>query len=195
MQDANKTVLMPQRPEPKIIEDSPYDSLTTLELFTPEECAQAISSFDDVEWSHEEVWRQSHVKFLQPDKVSKVSVFDRVLGGMLKANEFFQFEVDQFAAVQLARYEVGGFYDWHVDIGPAYMGNRKLSMTVQLSAPEAYEGGDLIVETGRAAPITMSREIGSATVFPSFVRHKVSEVTKGTRYSLVVWAAGNNRFR
>ena len=31
---------------------------------------------------------------------------------------------------------------------------------------------------------------GSLVVFPSFVKHRVKPVTKGTRYSLVIWNLG-----
>jgi len=31
---------------------------------------------------------------------------------------------------------------------------------------------------------------GSLVIFPSFVQHRVKPVTKGTRYSLVIWSLG-----
>ena len=37
---------------------------------------------------------------------------------------------------------------------------------------------------------TEIRPQGSVIVFPSFVWHRVTPVTKGTRYSLVLWTCG-----
>ena len=77
---------------------------------------------------------------------------------------------------------------------------RKLSLTIQLSDPEDYEGGmfeQRILrknDEGDLNAITNSLESikprGSLLVFPGFVYHRVMPVTKGTRRSLVAWAVG-----
>ena len=66
---------------------------------------------------------------------------------------------------------------------------RKLSVSVQLSEPEKYKGGDLIIYEGVDETIA-KKFIGSITVFPSFMEHEVRPVTSGTRYSLVGWITG-----
>ena len=65
---------------------------------------------------------------------------------------------------------------------------RKLSVSVQLSDPDTYDGGDLIIDGSREhhAP----RERGTMTMFPSFIKHHVTPVTRGTRRSLVAWIGG-----
>ena len=79
--------------------------------------------------------------------------------------------------------------------------NRKLSMSVQLSKPEDYEGGDLRFnlrgldshfEDTIMSPPPEFKQQGSIVVFPSFLWHKVEPITKGTRYSLVMWSLGGN---
>jgi len=71
---------------------------------------------------------------------------------------------------------------------------RKLSVTINLTDPSTYDGGDLMFDLGEndGGKITASeaREQGSVIVFPSFLYHCVSPITKGTRYSLVNWALG-----
>ena len=74
---------------------------------------------------------------------------------------------------------------------------RKLSITVNLSDPNDYEGGNLLMDFGEHVEggngqeeITKIRPQGSCAVFPSFINHCVTPVTKGTRYSLVLWALG-----
>ena len=87
---------------------------------------------------------------------------------------------------QFTRYDVGEYYGPHFDIGPGKLTERKLSLTVQLSAPEDYTGGELIIYPEFVAP----KDQGTMTVFPSFMCHNVNPVKTGVRYSLVSWLAG-----
>ena len=110
-------------------------------------------------------------------------------------SRLFGFELTGFdSEMQVARYDAAreGGYDWHIDFGPGFQG-RKLSLSVQLSKPDAYEGGDLEFDVG-LGPKSAGRECGLAIAFPSFIRHRVTPVTRGTRYSLVAWLCGP-RFR
>ena len=120
-------------------------------------------------------------------------VFEKLLAIVTAANkEYYQFEVNQFNAVQISKYEVGEYYHDHLDIGPGVLGNRKISLTLQLSDPDSYEGGDLVLDF---TDFRASRQLGSITLFPSFIKHGVRPVTKGTRYSLVAWISGKDRFK
>lgn len=74
---------------------------------------------------------------------------------------------------------------------------RKLSVTINLSTESSYEGGNLKFDLGphhtkdtRYVECTEIRPRGSMIVFPSFNYHQVTPVTKGTRYSLVIWFLG-----
>ena len=73
---------------------------------------------------------------------------------------------------------------------------RKLSVTINLNKPGEYEGGNLKFDYGPHTPGERYHECieirpqGSIIVFPSFMYHQVTPVTKGTRYSLVLWALG-----
>ena len=88
----------------------------------------------------------------------------------------------------------GGHYGWHQDIGPGPMSKRKVSITVQLSDADEYEGGDLEIFKGGnldhadKAP----RGKGVVFIFPSFMMHRVTKVTKGTRRSFVLWVGGTH---
>jgi PKHD-type hydroxylase len=87
-------------------------------------------------------------------------------------------------------YGNGGHYDWHVDLGPE-MSNRKLSVVLQLADPNNYAGGDLEINCG-GFPYTVPRQLGLLCFFPSFLLHRVTPVTSGTRISLVTWLCGAN---
>jgi PKHD-type hydroxylase len=83
----------------------------------------------------------------------------------------------------------GGHYNWHVDLGEKNYEPRKISLSLQLSAPSDYEGGDLILEAGDG-PYRAEKARGTLIAFPSFVLHRVVPVSAGTRKSLVIWVAG-----
>ncbi len=72
---------------------------------------------------------------------------------------------------------------------------RKLSVTINLSDENSYEGGNLMFDFGQHVEnqlheCTIARNKGSIIVFPSYIDHCVTPVTKGTRYSLVNWLLG-----
>jgi len=86
-----------------------------------------------------------------------------------------------------------GHYDWHMDLGSqGFMKFRKISVTVQLSDSNEYEGGDLQIWTGGQYPMTAPRGKGNVVIFPSFMMHRVTPVTSGTRKSFVLWLGGEH---
>jgi PKHD-type hydroxylase len=92
---------------------------------------------------------------------------------------------------QIGRYKSAdeGHYDWHMDAGPPIDGvQRKLSISILLSDPSEFEGGELQFKGIEDQKILTKQ--GSIVVFPSFIEHKVTPVTKGVRYSAVTWASG-----
>ena len=87
--------------------------------------------------------------------------------------------------------EGGGHYDWHMDCGANEQRQRKISVTVQLSDDEDYEGGELQLWRGANA-LDAPKGKGTVVIFPSYMMHRVTEVTKGTRKSLVLWVGGDH---
>jgi PKHD-type hydroxylase len=81
-----------------------------------------------------------------------------------------------------------GHYDWHVDHGPIRV-LRKLSISVQLTDPSLYDGCDLQFQAGNRIE-TAPRTRGSVIAFPSYVLHRVTPCTRGTRKALVAWTTG-----
>ena len=121
----------------------------------------------------------------------------------------WNFEWDRSESCQFTKYKHGQYYDWHCDswektykkAGPENGKIRKLSVTCQLTDGSEYEGGELEFDFRNYSPhmreetqhLKQAKEIlpkGSIIVFPSFVWHRVKPVTKGTRYSLVLWNLG-----
>jgi predicted 2-oxoglutarate/Fe(II)-dependent dioxygenase YbiX len=83
----------------------------------------------------------------------------------------------------------GDHYAWHVDIGDGSTASRKLGFTVQLSASDEYEGGDLEFHNFPADRSAFRRK-GMLLVFPAFWLHRVTPMTRGTRRVIVGWVHG-----
>lgn len=134
--------------------------------------------------------RDSFVQFLFPNEVTRW-VFER-LNAVVNAmnDEFFEFDLTSMdQGLQFTRYSAPGeHYEWHIDRG-MLSGTRKLSLSLQLSDPDDYKGGDLELWFG-GEPVKASRERGVMTLFPSWAMHRVTPVTEGVRYSLVCWVSG-----
>ena len=115
--------------------------------------------------------------------------------------------------MQYTRYGEGLVYDWHNDSGlavqykPRSVGNqgdaiqedyinentelvRKLSFALQLSSPDDYEGGNVVLldETGKK--YIVPRQRGTVVLFDSRTQHRVNKVKSGVRKSIVGWVVG-----
>jgi PKHD-type hydroxylase len=135
--------------------------------------------------------RRSRVVFLGPEQ-KYAWLYNRLWAAVQACNpQCFDVDVTSVEGnVQVARYDSAerGFYDWHFDFGPARP-LRKLSISVQLSNSEDYDGGDLELLYGNS-PTRLDRMRGAFIIFPSFMLHRVTPVTRGTRWSLVAWILG-----
>ena len=121
-------------------------------------------------------------------------VMDRMVRLVGQANrEAFGFDLTEFAeSPQVARYgaERAGHFDWHSDIGAGALARkRKLTVVVQLSDPSDYDGGTLELRPDSNVA-AIPRQRGTASLFPSFALHRVTPITRGTRWSLTLWAHG-----
>jgi PKHD-type hydroxylase len=127
-------------------------------------------------------------------------IYDLVFSYMRSANTQagWDFEVDAAEVMQIGKYSKGCFYDYHKDGDGIttydtpennWTNNktRKLSMSILLN--EDYEGGDFKFYDDEEFALK-EKSKGSILVFPSYMQHCVKEVTKGNRYSLVVWFLG-----
>ena len=118
----------------------------------------------------------------------------------------WNFDWDFSESCQFTKYGPGQHYGAHCDSWENVYANpenkdthgkiRKLSVTCSLSDPSEYEGGELEFQFRNQDDPTPKKKCveilprGSICVFPSFVWHEVRPVTKGIRYSLVIWNLG-----
>ena len=120
-------------------------------------------------------------------------IYERLTDLVIRNNNlFFNFDLTMIENLQFTYYnsEEKGCYKSHVDpLNWNLPHNRKLSIVVQLSDPNDYEGGEINLYYSNK-PITIKKEKGYVVSFPSYVLHEVTPVTKGERYSLVIWVHG-----
>ena len=111
---------------------------------------------------------------------------------MLQANNnHFGFDGMQLSEPgQFTHYLTGGFYEWHMDNDVQAKHQppvRKISMTLLLSDPSAFDGGELeFIDDEKEVKLKQ----GQAVFFASWLRHRVKPVTRGERTSLVMWFGG-----
>jgi PKHD-type hydroxylase len=167
------------------------------EAFTPEQCDDIIRAGKErvlepgkvsAQNVLKEDYRKSNVAFLTPSEIRET--YQKLTDYVLSLNErYFRFDISGFnEELQFTEYETGGVYNAHID-KQLRERVRKLTVVVQLSDPLDYEGGDLELifgDEGKALP----RDRGMLLLFPSYVLHRVTPVTSGTRHTLVGWITG-----
>jgi len=116
----------------------------------------------------------------------------------------WNFQWDWNEPSQFTIYNKNQFYGWHTDQGPEPLMSednningkqRKLSLTLQLTEPSEYEGGDFQFKwfDGKKIKIDTPKSLtalGTIIIFPSFIWHQITPITKGKRQSLVNWSVG-----
>jgi len=201
---------LPKKEEPKKIENSAWsfelDPVNSYaywnNAFSKIECEQIInlgkdkglskgSTLNDTKEkkSNKEV-RDSKVTWLYPTD-NMEWVFRRVTDITLNLNErFFKFDLfGMLEGFQFTNYEApGGKYGRHVD-STFNINVRKLSISIQLTNPTEYEGGELYLYSDEEGKV-MDKTQGTLIIFPSYTLHEVMPVTKGERNSLVSWVTG-----
>jgi len=110
-------------------------------------------------------------------------------------NQFFNFTTRNFTRFDCVNHNiykanVEGQYEWHYDgelFDKGY--TSKLTALINLSEKE-YEGGDFYIWWGEPLHVKEFKKPGAVLIFPSFMAHKVTPVTKGERITLAVWKKG-----
>ena len=135
--------------------------------------------------------RSSKISWLYPNDNLEFA-YRKITDVVLNLNkQFFQFDIFGLnEGLQFTNYKApSDKYGRHIDRSYDFL-VRKLSISIQLTDPNEYEGGELILyEDDRGTE--MKKEQGTLILFPSFILHEVKPVTKGERNSLVAWVTGN----
>ena len=179
-----------------------YQATTIDDVLSPDQCKQIIAEANRSGWEKGRVWKakdqmHSYVdeRYLKSNRavIEFDWLTDRLTEVFHETNDrIWQFDLDGKVSTRVARYVPGEFFGPHIDLGGELGFNRKLTMSVQLSDPSEYHGGFLALQYVDTDAATAQ---GSGTMYPTFVPHKVTEVTQGVRYSLITWIDGTRPFR
>ena len=147
--------------------------------------------------------RVSNLKFYGFDQINDNTlwIFQRINSAIEIANNtYYNFDLNGYDYFQYTEYNSSenGRYDFHIDtlFGPVLSKDmiepRKLSVTICVNEPGSeYEGGEFQINLGNESkPATVETKKGRMIVFPSFMIHRITPVTKGKRKSIVVWITG-----
>lgn len=150
------------------------------------ECSYVHEEFD---LPNIESYRACDLNFVEEgSKIHKI-----ISGTFKQLNEkHFHYDLCGTIEVQIIRYKVGGNYNWHADYGLSHNKEnvRKLSISMQLSNFDEYEGGELIICDHSRNYFPLGKRLGDSIIFDSKSPHKACPVKSGTRYVLVAWAHG-----
>lgn len=192
----DKSLIFPSNPKidqtnyywfENIFSDEEYNYINNLQELYQFEKATVID--DSV--NSENQARKSEIKWLHHDEKSDW-LYNKIETMVMEANQTWGFDLYSIKdSIQYTEYyEGGGHYNWHMDTGPSPINNRKISITIQLSSPDEYEGGNLDIWTGNGIQ-TCPKQKGVAILFPSYMLHRITPVSSGIRKSLVLWVGGS----
>lgn len=147
---------------------------------------------EEDKFQHNIQYRDCYTSFIiDPDIMDQLLKY---FGPVLKK---LKYNISHLESLQYTVYDEGHYYNWHQDNHPAPYEDgtiRKLSMTMFLTDPDEYEGGELEIEFGGPGDNSKIESFkgkrGSIVFFHSTNWHRVTPVTKGTRKSLVGWFCG-----
>jgi len=189
---------------PKVPAWQGYIAKTAKPIFTSEQCKMIIdvghqckqeeAKLSDGNKGHDDTKKRiTTISWIPFDKLPQMyAVIENQLSSV-NLNCFMFDGIKLTEPAQFTVYPEKGFYDWHIDLSSfGRQGQnpiRKISMTCLLSDPSEFTGGDLLFSDVPEYNPTPLKQ-GQAIFFASFLRHKVTPITKGIRKSLVMWFGG-----
>lgn len=128
---------------------------------------------------------------LQGDRSSDWSTLDALFFEALRRNKEFQLfaQPKRVLAPTYSRYEPGMHYGTHIDgaiMGGANPLRTDLAMTLFLSPPDSYDGGELMIEQP-LGELDIKLAPGEAVVYSANTLHRVAPITRGVRVAAVTW--------
>lgn len=166
------------------------------QILSPEELEQIVTKLKDAEfidgvetagWHAKQVKHNTQLKGYDPLSQELRGIINQAL----LSNRLFQAAIRPKTTrpVVFSCYKPGMEYGYHID--NALMGNElpirsDVSLTLFLSDPSTYIGGELVIDTSLGEQ-SFKLKAGSMIVYPSSTLHRVAPVIEGIRYAAVTW--------
>jgi PKHD-type hydroxylase len=176
--------------------------LSSYPLLTEDECDAIVSDLDRLNWKpglapgelyRERVKGNKEIAFQMSESTMVADEHIRHITSKIMSCQFIRERMFPKSLVnpRFNLYEDGGFYGKHAD--SAFMGGVRqqirtdLSVTLFLTDPTSYEGGELSLEYASGAKMRVKEPKGTIIFYPSGVMHQVQPVTAGRRIAFVAW--------
>lgn len=169
-------------------------------LLTPEEVTHCRQVLQSASWGDGKVTagtQSATAKFnlqVPEDSEAARTLGDLILGALGRNAEFITAALPARVFPPLFnRYDVGMKFDAHVDNAirniksrPGFRIRTDVSATVFLTAPEDYDGGDLVVQD-TFGEHRVKLPAGDMVIYPSTSLHRVEPITRGSRWASFFW--------
>lgn len=138
-------------------------------------------------WYAQQVKNNAQLK----NDVAPTQELRNLVNQALKRNSLFQIAARPKAIrpIMFSRYQGGMYYGTHIDnaiMGDEELMRSDLSLTLFLSDPATYTGGELVIESTQGEQ-AFKLDAGSMVVYPTTTLHRVEPVTEGERLAAVTW--------
>lgn len=170
-------------------------------VLTPEQVAHCRARLEDADWAdgritagHQSAKAKDNAQLPEDSEVAR-ELGAVVLEALSRNSTFFSAALPKRVFPPLFnRYAGGQSFDYHVDNAIRYdrSGHRAeavrtdLSATLFLSAPEDYDGGELVIEDTFGTQ-SVKLAAGDLVLYPGTSLHKVLPVTRGARLASFFW--------
>jgi PKHD-type hydroxylase len=170
--------------------------LCIADVLTPEEVKQVTAQLAEAEFVDGKLTAGWHARLVKQNTQLKrgsaiAQSLQPIVTAALQRNALFQAAIRPkiIRPPLFSRYESGMYYGSHVD--NAIMGDptpmrSDISLTLFLSSPDTYEGGELMIETSLGEQ-AFKLDAGAMITYPSTTLHRVEAVTAGVRLVAVSW--------
>jgi|688.fasta_scaffold368629_1 PKHD-type hydroxylase len=164
-------------------------------VFTKEECIDIINNCNNyIENQTSNIEINMKMCYLLPNEKNNF-IYERIRKLVIETNiKIWNYNLYDFGEpIKFLEYNEknNSHFKIHNDIGieQGWQTFRKLTIIVQLTDENTYEGCELMIQNGDKL-VNTNKNQGSIIIFPSFMMHQVTPIKKGIRNSLVLWAYG-----
>ena len=136
--------------------------------------------------------RTNSVSWMNSNDPESAWIYRKLTDAVNTVNaQFWEYNLDYIETLQYTIYnQHNDHYHGHIDMMLSGLHMRKLSFSLQLDDPDSYEGCDLEMSSGGQKWVPTKRKQGSFIAFPSWLMHRVTPLTSGSRHSVVGWVCG-----
>jgi PKHD-type hydroxylase len=169
-------------------------ALLTKEELNSIDAAVAQSTFTDGKLTASMAARDVKNNLQLEKDSSGLAAIQQIISSALKTSPLFNIAAlpKHIYPAMISKYTTGKYYGWHVD--SPVMGSpairTDLAMTIFLSDPLTYDGGELVLQTA-SGNVFFKPAKGDAILYPCQYLHCVNEVKTGERMAAVTWVQSN----